>query len=189
VAHPAPPPLGRIERLGAPAACGGARSHRRCHLGVRCVQQQQAAAAQLLSVAKLAFGPLRFVLQRFRSGLCAVGRPLALSCPCQNTFYSRGFLPPLPSTAPQYDLRLRRQPRLCRSPRGFAGVAGKRAPFIAPCPCCVLCAEPPWLVFAGSPKKQMPYANIKPFSNQFSWEHCCSFAQAAACWSLGIAGS
>ena len=39
----------------------------------------------------------------------------------------------LPSTAPQYDLRLRRQPRLCRGLRGFVGDAGKRALFPAPC--------------------------------------------------------
>jgi hypothetical protein len=52
--------------------------------------------------------------------------------------------PRLPSTAPQYDLRLRRQPRLCRSPRGFAGVAGKRAPFIAPWHAWVAWADPIW---------------------------------------------
>jgi hypothetical protein len=38
----------------------------------------------------------------------------------------------LPSTAPQYDLRLRRQPRLCRGLRGFVGDVGKRAHFPAP---------------------------------------------------------
>jgi hypothetical protein len=70
----------------------------------------------------------------------AVGRPLALSAIMlmQNSFYSRGFLlPPKYGSAVlrQYDLRLRRQPRLCRSPRGFAGVAGKRAPFPAPWLC------------------------------------------------------
>jgi hypothetical protein len=38
----------------------------------------------------------------------------------------------LPSAAPQYDLRLRRQPRLCRGLRGFVGDAGKRTLFPAP---------------------------------------------------------
>jgi hypothetical protein len=41
--------------------------------------------------------------------------------------------PPLPSTASQYDLRLRRRPRLRRGLRGFVGDAGKRALFPAPC--------------------------------------------------------
>jgi hypothetical protein len=39
---------------------------------------------------------------------------------------------PVPSTAPQYDLRLCRQPRRSRGLRGVAGVAGKSA--LSPAP-------------------------------------------------------
>ena len=60
----------------------------------------------------------------------AVGRSLTLSCSAKYFLFAASPRPP--SADPQYDLRLRRQPRLCRSPRGFAGVAGKKAPFIAP---------------------------------------------------------
>jgi hypothetical protein len=57
----------------------------------------------------------------------AVGAPLACSC---KIIFIRAALPP--STAPQYDLRLRRQPRLCRGLRSFVGDAGKRGLFPAP---------------------------------------------------------
>ena len=88
-------------------------------------------------------------LQRFFPGLRGRGDAATLLKLRASSFWQGGVaalrrkkinadrmaFPPLPSTASQYDLRLRRRPRLRRGLRGFVGDAGKRALFPAPCVC------------------------------------------------------